>query len=166
MGWRRRFPKRLIRFGYVELTYAIRNHLTYGSVANSSGQFIKADFASVTEAANAVADNMPDDFRVSITNAASPNAYPISSFTWMLIPSVITDDAQREAIISFIRWGLTKGQDLLEALDYARLPAPVIAKEEAAISRIKASGAAQTSADPRRSIYPRVSPVLAILVAH
>lgn len=127
--------------GYAELTYAIRNHLSYGSVANSSGQFIKADFASVTEAANAVADKMPDDFRVSITNASGPTAYPISTFTWMLVPSVIVDPAKHAAIIGFIRWGLTQGQDLLEGMSYARLPQPVIAKEEKAIDRIRGGAA-------------------------
>jgi phosphate transport system substrate-binding protein len=123
--------------GYSELTYAVRKHLLYGTVANSSGQFVKADFASVTAAAAAVANNMPDDFRVSITNARGADAYPISSFTWMLVPSVVADSAKRAAIVGFLRWGLTKGQDYLEALSYARLPDAVIAKEEEAIVKIK-----------------------------
>lgn len=124
--------------GYTELTYAVRKHMLYGSVENSSGNFIEADFSSVTQAAAGAA--IPDDFRVSITNAPGAQAYPISSFTWMLVPSVIGDSAKREAIIAFIRWGLTDGQDFLESLYYARLPSPVIAKEEKAIDRIKASG--------------------------
>src|SRR5208282_1543764 len=121
--------------GYTELTYAVRHHLFYGSVANSSGHFIKADFTSVTAAATAVANSMPDDFRVSITNPPAEDAYPISSFTWMLVPSVISDSAKRAAIMSFLRWGLTKGQDCLEPLSYARLPNAVIAKEDKAISK-------------------------------
>ena len=123
--------------GYSELTYAVRNRLFYGSVANRSGQFIQANLASVTAAAVGVANNMPDDFRVSITDAPGQDAYPISSFTWMLLPSVIADTAKREALIKFLQWGLTKGQDYLEPLSYARLPNAVIAKEVKAISKIK-----------------------------
>ena len=126
--------------GYTELTYAVRKRLFYGSVENSSGNFIKADFSSVTDAADGAVNSMPDDFRVSITNAPGAQAYPISTFTWMLVPSVIADSAKREAIIAFIRWGLTSGQDFLEDFSYARLPSAVIAKEEKAIDGIKASG--------------------------
>ena len=123
--------------GYSELTYAVRNRLFYGSVANRSGQFIQANLASVTAAATGVAENMPDDFRVSITDAPGQDAYPISSFTWILLPSVIADTAKREALIKFLQWGLTKGQDYLEPLSYARLPNAVIAKEVKAISKVK-----------------------------
>ena len=123
--------------GYSELTYAVRNRLFYGSVANRTGQFIQANLASVTAAATRASENMPDDFRVSITDAPGQDAYPISSFTWMLLPSVIADTAKREALIKFLQWGLTKGQDYLEPLSYARLPNTVIAKEEKAISKIK-----------------------------
>lgn len=137
--------------GYSELTYAVRNRLFYGSVANSSGQFINADFASVSAAAAGMADKMPDDFRVSITDAMGQDAYPISSFTWMLIPSVISDSAKRSAIIDFLRWGLSRGQNYLEPLSYARLPVAVIAKEEKAITKITAGSPAvaqrETAAD-------------------
>jgi len=143
--------------GYTELTYAVRKHLFYGSVANSSGRFMKADFAGVTAAAAGVANNMPDDFRVSITNAPGADAYPISSFTWMLVPSVITDSAQRTAIIGFLRWGLTKGQDLLEALSYARLPDAVIAKELKAIDNIKASSGNQAAQEKAKTVASRVA---------
>ena len=106
--------------GYAELTYAVHNRLFYGNVANSSGQFVRAGLASVTAAAAGVSDRMPADFRVSITDAPVADAYPISSFTWMLLPSVITDSARRAAVIHFLEWGLTKGQDYLEPLSYAR----------------------------------------------
>jgi phosphate transport system substrate-binding protein len=89
--------------GYSELTYAVRDRLFYGSVANRSGQFIKADLASVTAAAAGVADTIPEDFRVLITDAPADKAYPISSFTWMLIPSVITDSSKRTALIRFLQ---------------------------------------------------------------
>jgi phosphate transport system substrate-binding protein len=127
--------------GYTELTYAVQRHLPYGSVANRSGRFVKADFTGVTAAAAGVAANLPDDFRVSITNAPGENAYPISSFTWILVPSVVPEPAKREAIVGFLRWGLTSGQDSLESLSYARLPDPVIAKEQKALDKIKAASA-------------------------
>jgi phosphate transport system substrate-binding protein len=123
--------------GYVELVYAIQNRLPYGQVRNQAGTFIKADLASVTAAAAGAAENMPDDFRVSITNAPGKNAYPISSFTWLLIPSKIQDPAKNKAIKDFLHWMLGPGQSYTGALAYAPLPKPVIAKEEKAISRIQ-----------------------------
>jgi phosphate transport system substrate-binding protein len=142
--------------GYSELTYAVRNRLFYGSVANRGGHFIKANLESVTAAAAAAADDMPEDFRVSITDAPSQEAYPISSFTWMLIPSVITDSAKRTALIRFLQWSLTKGQDYLEALSYARLPRAVIAREEKAIDRIKSSSGSEATQERTRVLAGRV----------
>lgn len=121
--------------GYIELIYAIQNHIPYGPVRNSSDNYIKADLASVSAAATGVA--MPDDFRVSITNSAAPNAYPISSFTWLLIPQKIPDPAKRQAIVDFLHWMLTDGQTMTEALSYAPLPKPVVEKEEQAIGKIQ-----------------------------
>ncbi len=123
--------------GYTELTYAVRNNLSYGSVRNRSGQLIKADSASVTAAAAGAAHSMPGDFRISITDAPGKDAYPISSFTWLLVPSNTADPRKRAAIIGFLSWGLSKGQDLLEPLNYARLPNEVIAQETQALSKIK-----------------------------
>lgn len=127
--------------GYSELTYAVRNRLFYGSVANRGGQFIEANLASVTASATDAADQMPEDFRVSIADAPGQDPYPISSFTWMLVPSVITDSAKRTAIINFLQWGLSKGQDYMAALSYARLPNAIIAKELQAIAKIKLTSA-------------------------
>jgi phosphate transport system substrate-binding protein len=134
--------------GYAELTYAVRNRLSYGTVANHSGHFIKANLASVTAAAAGVADKMPADFRFSITDAPGEDAYAISSFTWMLIPSVIPDSSKRTAIIKFLHWGLGTGQDYLGPLSYARLPDGVIAMEERALSKIKQSGETARSSTP------------------
>jgi phosphate transport system substrate-binding protein len=120
--------------GYVELIYAVQNKMSYGKVRNKSGEFIKADLASVTAAAAGV--NMPADFRVSITDASGKTAYPISTFTWLLIPDQIKDAKKRQVIVDFLKWMLGPGQKMTEALDYAPLPAPVVAKEEQAISRI------------------------------
>jgi phosphate transport system substrate-binding protein len=124
-------------FGYVELVYAIQNQMPYGQVQNASGKFVKADLASVTAAAAGASQNMPDDFRVSITNAPGATAYPVSSFTWLLIPAQFSDAAKRDAIKDFLKWMLADGQNYTEALAYARLPKPVIAKELQSISRIK-----------------------------
>ncbi len=123
-------------FGYVELIYAIQNNMPYGRVKNSSGAFIKADLAGVTAAAAGAAKNMPDDFRVSITDAPGKMAYPISSFTWLLVPTQISDAGKRDAIKTFLKWMLSDGQNYTEALSYAKLPKEVVAKEMKALSQI------------------------------
>ncbi|MCU1294180.1 MAG: phosphate transporter substrate-binding protein PhoT family, partial [Bryobacterales bacterium] len=123
--------------GYVELIYAVKNHLAYGKVKNHAGEFVKADLQSVTAAASSVANSMPDDFRVSITDAPGKAAYPISTFTWLLIPDKISDSAKQKAIVGFLKWAITKGQDQVESLDYAKLPASIVAKEQKAIAMVK-----------------------------
>jgi phosphate transport system substrate-binding protein len=123
--------------GYVELIYAIQNKMPFGQVRNSSGNFVKADLASVTAAAAASAQEMPDDFRVSITNPAGKDAYPIASYTWLLVPARIEDGAKRKVLVDFLHWMLTDGQKYAEPLAYARLPKEVVAKETKAISEIK-----------------------------
>jgi len=123
--------------GYVELIYAVSNNIPYGSVKNSSGSFIKADLASVSAAAAAVAKTMPDDFRVSITNPPGETAYPIATFTWLLIPERFSDSAKRDAIKGFVNWMLVDGQNYAEQLSYAKLPNEVIAKEKKALGKIQ-----------------------------
>ena len=109
----------------------------YADVKNAAGKFVKADLKSVTEAAAGAAKNMPADFRVSITNAPGAGAYPISSFTWLLVPSQIADATKRDAIKDFLKWMLTTGQSYNESLGYAKLPAAVVAKEQKQIAEIK-----------------------------
>ena len=123
--------------GYVELIYAVSNNIPYGSVKNSSGNFVKADLVSVSAAAAAVAKTMPDDFRVSITNPPGNTAYPIASFTWLLIPEKFSDAAKSDAIKGFLSWMLEDGQNYTEQLSYARLPKEVIAKEKEALAKIQ-----------------------------
>jgi phosphate transport system substrate-binding protein len=123
--------------GYVELIYAVQNKMAYGKVKNAAGAFVQADLASVTAAAAGAMKEMPDDFRVSITNAPGNGSYPISSFTWLLIPAKIQDATKRKALIDFLQWMLKDGQNMTEPLAYARLPQPVIAKETKAISKIQ-----------------------------
>ena len=124
-------------FGYVELIYAIQNKMPYGKVKNSSGNFVKADLAGVTAAASSAAKDMPDDFRVSITNALGKTAYPISSFTWLLVPAKFSDTAKRDGLKGFIKWMLSEGQNETEALSYAKLPKEVVAKESKALDSIQ-----------------------------
>jgi phosphate transport system substrate-binding protein len=123
--------------GYVELIYAIQNSLPYGTVKNSSGEFIKASLAGVSAAAAGAAKSMPEDFRVSITNPPGKDAYPISSFTWLLIPAQIQDPAKKAAIKDFLTWMLTSGQQFCEPLAYAKLPKEVVAKEQKAVALIQ-----------------------------
>jgi phosphate transport system substrate-binding protein len=123
--------------GYVELIYAVQNNIPYGTVKNSSGNFVKADLASVTAAAAGAAKEMPDDFRVSITNAPGKTAYPISSFTWLLIPQKFQDAGKRDAVKGFLKWMLSDGQDSVETLSYAKLPKEVVEKEKKAINNIQ-----------------------------
>ncbi|MGA2575002.1 MAG: phosphate ABC transporter substrate-binding protein PstS [Bryobacteraceae bacterium] len=123
--------------GYVELIYAIQNKMAYGSLRNAAGVFLKADLDSVTEAAAAAAKSMPADFRVSITNAPGKKAYPIATFTYLLIPSKIADPAKKKAIVAFLHWMLTDGQKYAAPLAYAPLPKDVVAKEEKQIALIQ-----------------------------
>jgi len=123
--------------GYVELIYAEANKIPYGSVKNTAGTFVKASLASVSAAAAGAAKDMPDDFRVSITNAPGKDAYPISTFTWLLIPQKFSDAAKRDAMKGFVKWALNDGQNYAEGLSYAKLPKQVVAKELKAIDKIQ-----------------------------
>ena len=123
--------------GYVELIYAAQNKVPYGAVKNSSGTFVKADLASVTEAASGAVKTMPEDFRVSITNAPGKNAYPISSFTWLLIPEKFKDGGKRDALKGFVKWAITDGQGFAENLSYAKLPKEVVDRELKAIDKVQ-----------------------------
>ncbi len=123
--------------GYVELIYAESNKIPYGNVKNAAGLFVKASLAGVTAAAAGAAKEMPDDFRVSITNAPGKDAYPISSFTWLLIPSKFADASKRDALKGFVTWMLADGQNYAESLSYAKLPKEVVAKEKKALANIQ-----------------------------
>ncbi len=123
--------------GYVELIYAAQNNLPYAHVKNAAGVFVKPDLASITAAAAAAARNMPGDFRVSITNAPGKDAYPISTFTWLLIPERISSPEKQRAITEFLHWMLTSGQDLAGALIYARLPKGLVGSEEREVAMVE-----------------------------
>ena len=121
--------------GYVELIYALQNKITYGSMKNPAGEFVKASLESVTTAAASV-KSMPADFRVSITNAPGKGAYPISSFTWLLIPTKSQDPKKGKILTDLLNWCETDGQKLAADLSYAPLPDTVVAKVKEAIKQV------------------------------
>jgi phosphate transport system substrate-binding protein len=124
--------------GYVELIYAVQQKMGYGSVKNAGGDFIKADFNSVTEAAAATVKDIPEDFRVSITNAPGKKSYPIASYTYLLIPAKTQDAGKATQIKMFLEWMLSEGQKSAQSLDYSPLPASVVAKEKKQLAMVEA----------------------------
>ena len=124
-------------FGYVELIYASQNHISYGAVKSKDGKFLLATPDGVTAAAAAAAKSMPADYRVSITNAPGAESYPISSFTWMLIPTHFTDAAKGKAVKDFLTWMLDHGESEASSIGYAPLPKPIADKERKTIKKIQ-----------------------------
>ena len=106
--------------GYVELIYAIQNKMPYADLKNAAGEFVKPALESVT-AALATAD-VPDDFRFSMTNAPGKDAYPIAGATWLLVYRDQKEAAKGKKLVEFLKWALTKGEAMANALDYAALP--------------------------------------------
>jgi phosphate transport system substrate-binding protein len=114
--------------GYVEMVFALQHQLSFGAVRNTSGQWIRADLSSVTAAAASAAANMTSDFRVSITDAPGTGAYPIASFTWLLV-SVNLDPSRKAALREMLEWILTSGQRECSELGYAPLPRELANRE-------------------------------------
>jgi len=123
--------------GYVELIYALQNNIAFGAVQNAAGDFVKASPDAVTKAAAGA--NIPEDFRVSITNASGAGAYPISSFTYLLLYQEPTDKVQGKAMVDFVRWAAADGQKFATELGYAPLPQNVAAQELKSLEKIKVS---------------------------
>jgi phosphate transport system substrate-binding protein len=113
--------------GYVELIYALQNKISYGEVKNAAGNWERASIEGVTAAAASI-KVMPADYRVSITNAPGANAYPISSFTWLLIPIKSTDPAKGKVIKDMLSWIVKSGESEVSTLSYAPLPESVVEK--------------------------------------
>jgi phosphate transport system substrate-binding protein len=122
--------------GYVELIYALQNKIQFGYIKNAAGNWVKGSIDGVTEAAASV-KNMPADYRVSITNAPGKNAYPISSFTWLLIPSPPKDANNGKVLKDFLNWMLDHGESEVGALYYAPLPKSVSDKVRVTVSQLK-----------------------------
>jgi phosphate transport system substrate-binding protein len=123
-------------FGYIELIYALKNNIPFGSVKNAAGTFVKASLESTTAAAASL-KTMPADFRVSITNAPGKDAYPISSFTWLLVPADWQDKNKEKVFLDFLNWMLDQGQTMTSQLNYAPLPDSVKEKEREALKTIQ-----------------------------
>jgi phosphate transport system substrate-binding protein len=123
--------------GYVELTYALTNKISFGSVQNSAGKFVRASTQSVTAAADAAAKQMPADFRVSITNPPGDGAYPVASFTWLLLYEDAPDKKQSAMMVDFMKWALTDGQKFAPDMGYAPLPKTIVDLEMKALEKIK-----------------------------
>jgi phosphate ABC transporter phosphate-binding protein len=121
--------------GYVEFIYALQNHLIYGRVRNRHGEFVLASLESIAAAANH-SSIIDDDFDTSLVDAPGSAAYPISSFTWIVVPAQIADSAKRSAVSGFLQWMLGPGQRQAAALGYVALPQELLKKEAAAIGKI------------------------------
>lgn len=128
--------------GYVELAYAVQNKLPVAQVKNSSGNYITPSIDAVTAAASASAANTPEDLRVSITNATGPQAYPISSYTYILVYKNQKDAGKGKALVDFLWWGIHEGEGFAKELQYAPLPDDIVKRAEAKINSITANGAA------------------------
>jgi phosphate transport system substrate-binding protein len=123
--------------GYVEMVYATENKIQYGMVRNHDGKWVSASTAGVTAAAAAFANKIPADYRVSITDATGPDSYPISSFTWLLIPNPAKDSAKGKVIVDFLNWMVDKGEAEAPGLSFAPLPAAVAARVKKTIATLK-----------------------------
>src|SRR5215213_1784071 len=128
--------------GYVELAYAVKNNLPVAHIKNAGGNFIEPAIDAVTAAASAIAANMPDDLRVSITNAAGPQAYPISSYTYILLYKDQRDATKGKALVDFLWWGIHDGEGFAKDLQYAPLPADIVKRAEGKINSVTANGTA------------------------
>jgi len=122
--------------GYVELIYALQNKISFGSVRNPAGEFVKASLESTSAAASSV-KTMPADFRVSITNAPGKDAYPISSFTWLLVPAKSKDPQKGKILHDFLGWMLDQGESMVSQLNYAPLPENVATKVRATVNQVQ-----------------------------
>jgi phosphate transport system substrate-binding protein len=126
--------------GYVELAYAITNHLPVAAIRNQAGKFIEPSIQSTTAAAASAAKTMPADFRVSLTNPSAPDAYPIASFTWLLVYKEQQDQVKGRAVVKFLHWAIYHGQKFTNDLLYAPLPAEVAKQVEAKLGQITYQG--------------------------
>jgi len=122
--------------GYVEWSFAKHSSIGYGAVENPAGQFVRASTASITAACKSLEASIPEDFRISLVNAPSKDAYPISSFTWIYLPASGWSGARARALKQFLGWSLDSGQEVAETMGYAVLPHPLQLKVEAALNSI------------------------------
>jgi phosphate transport system substrate-binding protein len=125
---------------YVDLIYAVQNNLGYATLKNAAGEFVKPSLDSVSAAAASASGQIPDDMRVSITNAPGKDSYPIASFTYILVYKDQPDEAKGKALVKFLWWATHDGEQFAPALQYSKLPADVVSKDEAKINSITFQG--------------------------
>lgn len=123
--------------GYVELAYVLQNKMSYALIQNRAGAYPEPSIDSVSKAAEGSLKKIPDDFRVSFTNAPGEGSYPICGFTWILVYPHISDPAKGKAIVDFLNWAMTDGQKTAPSLNYAPLPDALVAKIKDEIATIK-----------------------------
>ncbi len=126
--------------GYVELSYAIHNNLSYAMLKNKAGNFTEANFQTVTNAAAGAASDIPEDLRMMITNADGANAYPIAAFSWIVVPKDFKNTENAKALVKFLKWAVTKGQEDAEGLYYSPLPEAVQQMDLQKINSITSNG--------------------------
>ena len=129
--------------GYVELAYAKQNNLPVAAIKNAAGQFVAPSIEAVTAAAGGAAEKLPPntDYRISIVNAPGAGAYPISSFTWLLVYKTAPDAAKGKQLVEFLKWALHDGEQAAASLDYAPLPASIVARLDSTVSTIQVGAA-------------------------
>ncbi|OGB91938.1 MAG: phosphate ABC transporter substrate-binding protein PstS [candidate division NC10 bacterium RIFCSPLOWO2_02_FULL_66_22] len=126
--------------GYVELAYATKNNLPAAAIRNQAGKFVEPSIQSTTAAAAGAAKNMPSDFRVSLTNPPGEDAYPIASFTWLLVYKDQPHQVKGQALVKFLWWAIHDGQKYTSNLLYAPLPSQVVSQIEAKVKQITYQG--------------------------
>ena len=126
--------------GYVELIYAKQNNLSVASIKNSAGKFVTPSLESVTAAASGVAARIPDDLRVSVTNADGEASYPISGFTYLLVYKDQDDAVKAKALVEFIWWALAEGEKMAADLGYSALPDEVLTEAQGKVRLINVGG--------------------------
>lgn len=128
--------------GYIEYVYAVQNKLPVALIKNSSGKFVSPTLEAVTAAAAETVASTPEDLRVSITNAAGAGAYPISSYTYILVYQDQKDAAKGKALVDFLWWGIHDGEKFARDMQYAPLPDEIVKRAEAKINSITTGGKA------------------------
>jgi len=123
--------------GYVELSYAKRTDIGYGSVQNAAGQFVKPTTAGIMAACTANEKTMPADFRVSLADATGKESYPLVSFTWIYVPTSGLEPGRSQALKDFWAWALGDGQEIASRMGYTQLPPSIVSKAEQTLNSIK-----------------------------
>jgi phosphate transport system substrate-binding protein len=135
--------------GYVELNFARRSDIGYGAVQNAAGQFVRANPKSIMDACHSLENSIPGDFRVSLVDAPGKDAYPISSFSWIYLPSAGLSAERTQALKQFLGWALEDGQTIARGLGYATLPSAVTNKAHTVLNSIQVASRSESALKPK-----------------